>query len=58
MEKADRVQKIFFQNSTKDRMTHFNITAGIYLFKVNNKNTRARCEIYSKLTIKTPERHH
>ena len=30
--------------------------AGIYLFKVNNGNTRALCEIYSKLTIKTPER--
>ena len=30
--------------------------ANIYLFKVNNKNTRKRCEINSKLTIKTPER--
>ena len=30
--------------------------AGIYLFKVNNRNTRIRCEIGSKLTIKTPER--
>ena len=30
--------------------------ANIYLFKVTNKNTRKRCEIYSKLTIKTPER--
>ena len=28
--------------------------AGIYLLKVNNRNTRARCEICSKLTIKTP----
>ena len=28
--------------------------ANIYLFKVNNKNTRKRCEICSKLTIKTP----
>ena len=26
----------------------------IYLVKVNNRNIRARCEIYSKLTIKTP----
>ena len=25
-----------------------------YLFKVNNRNTRKRCEIRSKLTIKTP----
>ena len=29
---------------------------GIYLFKVNNKNTRKWCEICPKLTIKTPER--
>ena len=28
----------------------------IYLFKDNNRNTRKRCEICSKLTIKTPER--
>ena len=27
----------------------------IYLLKVNNRNTRTRCEICSKLTIKTPE---
>ena len=29
---------------------------GIYLFKVNNENTRILCEICSELTIKTPER--
>ena len=34
------------------------IPAGIYLLKVNNRNTGTRCEIYSKLTIKIPERHH
>ena len=28
------------------------------MFKVNNKNTKTRCEICSKLTIKTPERRH
>ena len=32
--------------------------AGSYMFNVNNRNTRARCEICSKLTIKTPEQHH
>ena len=32
--------------------------AGIYLLKVNNRNTRTRREICSKLTIKTPERRH
>ena len=29
--------------------------ANIYLFKVDNRNTRKRCEICSKLTIKIPE---
>ena len=32
-----------------------NNPAGNYMFKVDNKNTRTRCEICSKLTIKTPE---
>ena len=32
------------------------ILAGNYMFKVNNKNTRTRCEKYSKSTIKTPGR--
>ena len=31
---------------------------GIYLLKVNIRNTRTRCEICSKLTIKMPERRH
>ena len=30
--------------------------AGIYLLKVNNRNTKTNCEICSKLTIKTLER--
>ena len=29
-------------------------SAGIYLIKVNNRNKRTRCEICSKLKIKTP----
>ena len=29
--------------------------ANIYLSKFNNRNARKRCEIYSKLTLKTPE---
>ena len=33
-----------------------NYQANICLFKVNNRNTRKRYEICSKLTIKTPER--
>ena len=31
---------------------------GIYLTRASNKNTRTRCEICSKLTIKAPKRHH
>ena len=34
------------------------LPAGIYLLKVNNRNTRTRYEICSKLTINTPERRH
>ena len=34
-----------------------NVLPNIYLFKVNNRNTRRRCEICSALTIKTPEQH-
>ena len=33
-----------------------NVPVGIYMFKVNKRNTRIRCEICSKSTIKTPER--
>ena len=43
--------------SIKRAPVNFNSNpVGIYLFKVNNRNTRTKCEIYSKLTIKTPER--
>ena len=34
------------------------LLGGIYLLKVSNRNARKRCEIYSKLTIKIPERRH
>ena len=44
-------------NCTVKFAFNVNIThpANIYLFKVNNKNTRKRCKIYSKLIIKTLE---
>ena len=32
--------------------------AGYYTFKINSRNTITRCEICSKLTIKTPEQCH
>ena len=31
------------------------VPGGIYLLKINNRNTKKSCEICSKLTIKTPE---
>ena len=34
------------------------VQANIYLFKVNDRNTRTRCEMCSKLTLKTPKRRH
>ena len=36
-------------------MSYFNHPAGNYMFKVNNINTKTRCEICSKLTIKIPD---
>ena len=35
----------------------FNNPANIYLFRVNNINTRKSCKICSKITIRTPEQH-
>ena len=40
----------------RNKLFFFIILPSIYLLKVNNKNTRARSEICSKLTIKTPDR--
>ena len=35
-----------------------NYPVGIYLLKINNRKARTRCEICTKLTIKTPVRSH
>ena len=32
------------------------IQAGSYMFKITNRNTRKRCQICSRLTIKTSDR--
>ena len=42
-------------NQHVHQVTVFIASRKFYMFKVNNKNTRARCE---KLTIKTLERRH
>ena len=42
--------------SLKNDVSSFQSPADISLLKVNNRNTRTRCEICSKITIKIPER--
>ena len=42
-------------NSEKAWVFLAHLPTNIYLLEVNNRNTRKRCEICSKLTIKTPE---
>ena len=46
---------VFSQSAWKFQLTNF-IPAGIYLLKFNSTNTRTRCGICSKLTIKITER--
>ena len=43
-----------FQNTQKEWLFVYNV-AHIYLFKVNNGNSRTVCEIYLKLIIKAPD---
>ena len=40
------------------RNPYFHVFDISYLFKVNNRNTRSRSEIWSMLTVKTPEQCH
>ena len=47
---AERIEK----EEVKLQLKEVNL-AGNYMFKVNNRNTRTRCEICSKLTMKTSE---
>ena len=50
-----RGDKNFSQISEAYLPHQLSIPANMYLFKFNNRNTRKRCEIRSKLTIKLPE---
>ena len=52
---ASVLSKIMFQEAV---ISANYLLAGNYMFKVNNRNTRRRCEICSKLIIKTPEQRH
>ena len=55
--KLNKIDYIYGQKSQVSMVTTI-IPAGIYLLKVNNRNTRTRCEICLELTMKTPERRH
>ena len=57
---------VFYQTNIKNNLPQTNkgiiperyYPANIYLLKGNNRNTRKRGKICSKLTMKTPERRH
>ena len=58
----NKIQKKRMQNKTIQIKPTLNIKLAFHvncwcqhMFKVNNRNTRARCKICSKSTIKTPE---
>ena len=53
---ASRFQVIRLVQNQLQLSVFCSLPADIYLLKVNNRNTRTRCEICSKLTTKTPER--
>ena len=52
---AGDYQSSYFSNEFSEKFNSY-FPAGIYLLKVNNRNTRARFEICSKVIIKIPER--
>ena len=52
--KKKTVKKLLhFKKAMSSRMNY--VLANIHLFKGNNRNARKRCEMCSKLTIKTSE---
>ena len=50
--KATLVLQLLAMFHVKSFLSHSIHPVGIYLLKVNNRNTKTRCEICSKLTIK------
>ena len=47
---------IYSNHHLRNYLKRIALPTGIYLLKAINRNTRTRCEIFSKLTIKTLER--
>ena len=56
--KGHRQHDFSQSNDVKLPVNHRAYPASIYLLKVNNRNTRKRYKLCSKLTIKTPEQRH
>ena len=54
-ENISESRNILLLESRKIFLNSMNLPANIYLFQVNNRNTKKRCEICSKLIIKTVE---
>ena len=44
----------FVFHKFREADSYYLYPANIYMFKASNRNTTKKCEIYSKLTIKTP----
>ena len=60
---ASTINQTFYTNKNRAILRFFEMVTlttqpGFYLYKVNNRNTKntsARCEMCSKLTVRTPE---
>ena len=46
------VLHISYNNNCNNSIKYYSVPAATYMFNVNNRNIRTRCEIYSKLTKK------
>ena len=57
-QKGIRTLPNIYDGNNFGKITNSFYSVSNYMFKVNDRNTRTRCEICSKLTIKTPERRH
>ena len=56
MDLKKKNEKVYFHMFSKNPQVNYSLPAGNYMFKVNNRNAKTRCEICSKLTIKITER--
>ena len=50
-----QLPKLISEGATSTKKHERKVPSKRYLFKVNNRNTRKRCKMYSNLTIETSE---